>query len=277
MMGELERIETRIHRADETRKALVSLIQSYSKDDYTFSCNKTEDLSVFEICGNWDATGKLTRASVLFSEILHHLSTSLDNLVFHICKKGGNLQANEARNLYFPICDTLDLWEKDKSVKIFRKHASEKEFHTLKWFQPFKNGPTWDDSDLVPLKVLRDLINIDKHRNLHLASTGIENIKVNLTGEIETDTDLDQPVKFTFFSDGLFNSGKFCEISFATTPRQFHYDIIMDGKIRIAEYNLVIDKLAIDLTLAAKSIFWSFQNIQNPNIKQFGDGFFDRG
>lgn len=90
--------------------------------------------------------------SILVGEIVYNLRTALDYLVYELARlDSGKLQDGTQ----FPICDSINGFERNKR---FLKGIDFRHVSSIESLQPYK-GCDWTKS-------LRDLSNLDKHRQL---------------------------------------------------------------------------------------------------------------
>lgn len=112
------------------------------------------------------------RFSILFGEIVHHLRSSLDHLVWALVVKNGGKPANKNQ---FPICQTPeDFREQCKRGRL--NGMSERAKDIVRSQQPFTNK----DKLNTILQVVSDCNNCDKHRLLVVAA-GAANISEQMT------------------------------------------------------------------------------------------------
>ena len=109
--------------------------------------------------------------SIHLGEVIHHLRSGLNNVVFAVASKsaGGVLEAPE--NIQFPIFYKEPDFE--RNVNRLLGEARSELYHTVRAFQPFGQGEEFLAPGPAlrgqhPLALLNDLSNADKHRRWRL-------------------------------------------------------------------------------------------------------------
>lgn len=104
------------------------------------------------------------KVSVLVGEIIHHLRSTLDHMVWMFANKDG-LSERDCRNIYFPVCSSQKEFEKAvKKGKLVGVPENLKNF--VESLQPYKSN----DSKNSIIKILHDLDIIEKHKLLLVVS-----------------------------------------------------------------------------------------------------------
>jgi hypothetical protein len=105
-------------------------------------------------------------ASVVTSEVLHHLRAALEHVAYRLAWKN---MGEPVDGTQFPIEDSPEKFEgritgsykdvngKTRNCAPFLKHIHPAHIDLMRALQPFPGGPTW-------LGLLRDLSNEDRHR-----------------------------------------------------------------------------------------------------------------
>jgi hypothetical protein len=125
------------------------------------------------------------RISVLTGEIIHHLRSTFDHLVWAASNKEG-LSSTKLKRITFPVCATPDKFkEAVKNGQLSGTSESLKEF--VESLQPYKS----DDSRNSIIQILHDLDVIEKHKLLILVTHAVRmggNLK--LIGELTSDVEI---------------------------------------------------------------------------------------
>lgn len=98
------------------------------------------------------------RFAVLVGEIIHHLRSSLDRVIWALASRNGK---NLSERLQFPICDSNAGFEKSKSRGVIKDVGNEA-VKIIESVQPFRQAIPRD----TVLCALARASNIDKHRLL---------------------------------------------------------------------------------------------------------------
>lgn len=105
---------------------------------------------------------KLEKWSLQVSEVVQHLRSSLDNLVYSLATSASScLIEKQARQLCFPICDDAKDWkDAEKKLRLLTRTVTTR----IESYQPYlkQDGPNWS------LRVLQYFNNLDKHRSLFM-------------------------------------------------------------------------------------------------------------
>ena len=117
--------------------------------------------------------GLLERLSLILSDCLHNLRASLDHLVFalstaNLATRSVKLTEPKAKGLQFPICDDARTFADETPRRLYGLSAAAIALVTS--HQPY----TGEYADLrhSPIRQLRNLQNVDKHR--HLVAVNVE-------------------------------------------------------------------------------------------------------
>jgi hypothetical protein len=115
---------------------------------------------------------------LIASDALHHLRASLDAIAFALAvHHSGFLLEQDASGVQFVIANTPD--EFSKARKRWLKHLSPEAIAAIEAVQPYqpttrKNGN--------PMRMLRDLNNYDKHRNLLVTYANVREGTIRIRG-----------------------------------------------------------------------------------------------
>lgn len=114
--------------------------------------------------------------STIVGDIVQGLRNSLDNAVYGMAdgQAGRPLSESEARGLAFPIYGKESLSKAEADIKLVFVPPLVREF--IESIQP---ALSWDPSHHVDLLwVLRELSNVDKHREMHLGVIQVKSVRV---------------------------------------------------------------------------------------------------
>ena len=113
------------------------------------------------------------RISVLVGEIVHHLRSVLDHLVWQLVIRGGGSPGTHHE---FPICRILEKYKKAIGRRKIEGVSATAAAH-IESLQPYHRGPAYATS---PLWIVHDLDITDKHRLLVMvvASVSVERLSV---------------------------------------------------------------------------------------------------
>jgi hypothetical protein len=162
----LEDAQLRLNRADEHLAALDDERGTYLVDARKRILGRFErETSQYVLY----IEGQPPRAwSILVSEIVHHIHSTLDNLVCALAAHRGTTVTNDHS---FYVCLTPGSW-KSSRARNSRKGLSAADKKIIKRFQPFERSGESPESD--PLAQITWLSNRDKHRSLHTAFTSVQ-------------------------------------------------------------------------------------------------------
>lgn len=154
----LHGVRAKIERAEESIEALDHEIQiflgSQSRPHRELGRPKKGG-SEYGFYVSMDSEPPL-RFAVLAGEIIHHLRSSLDHIVWALVEHGGG---TPTKHNQFPICLTKSDFEEACKRKRL-DGVSERARHVIASIQPFVHDPPQDN----PLALLHKLNIIDKHR-----------------------------------------------------------------------------------------------------------------
>jgi hypothetical protein len=133
---------------------------------------------------------------LMAGDVVHALRSALDNLAYalEVAHSGPPADPKKVR-VQFVICDDVKDWE---SVFYHIKRLSPAAQATIKGLQPYNRT---DPNKIHSLSVLRDLANVDKHRELLLVLTAINRAALTVS------TALEQQTQITGY-EGPFEDGK---------------------------------------------------------------------
>lgn len=164
-MHPLDGCFAKMARADESIQVLDAEISSFLKS------------GVYRIVGQRDPDARQYRLvavgpppplrfSVLAGEIIHHLRSSLDHLVWQLVLANGG---TPDRRTEFPISETLSQY-KDACGRGKIAGVSKSAAAIIKALQPYHRGARFQHH---PLWVLHEMDRIDKHRLLVTVAVGV--------------------------------------------------------------------------------------------------------
>jgi hypothetical protein len=114
----------------------------------------------------------------IIGDIVHNYHSALDSLYFalisHFANTGGKAVTKwDQEHISFPIFDTAENFA--KNTKEIKKYNATQVLNDLLSYQPFEYINEFVQEQQIenvlsghPLKILRDLSNLDKHRGLHV-------------------------------------------------------------------------------------------------------------
>ena len=154
----------KIDRADESINNLKLEFERFlqiNQEHYRGVIERNDDTREFILRAFGEPLEVPPRLQVLAGEILHHLRTSLDHIVWALALKK---ISNPSARIQFPICDSVAKFEKACKDGMIRG-ISGPAAHAIERAQPFHSPEPRDHA----LFVLNRLSNIDKHRLLLVA------------------------------------------------------------------------------------------------------------
>jgi len=159
---DLTDIRSRLDRVDEHILNLNCEIGTFLNQRPDESLSDDKQTAAHELWGFYVKRGIPPRFSVIAGEIVHHLRSCLDNIVWLLSSERYR-QSNE-RDIGFPICRHKALTEgklagyKSKVAGI----ESPAALALIERIQPYNAADAFDD----PLEIVNELNRIDKHHNL---------------------------------------------------------------------------------------------------------------
>ncbi len=124
--------------------------------------------------------------SIRIGEIVYHLRTALDHLVWQLVIANENVPS---RRNSFPILDAENKWEQQGSRSL--TGVSSRAETLIKHLQPYTAGFNLD-FDVSNFMMLNSLVNIDKHRHLNLGIFALNGVTPMVS---EEDLGQDPPLK----------------------------------------------------------------------------------
>lgn len=111
------------------------------------------------------------RWSLMLSDAIHALRSTLDNLAFALCVSdlGRNLTQSEAQRVQFVIADSLAAFEKDRDKRREHLPISDRLWAGFERAQPYHGR---HPGTTPYLTALRNLSNVDKHRRILVVAGG---------------------------------------------------------------------------------------------------------
>jgi hypothetical protein len=101
-------------------------------------------------------------------EIIHNTRSSLDNLIYELALVNTNNNIEKPKRLQFPICDTIEEFQRYSENAISEISATHKSI--LESYQPFRGiagrPDSWNGPYIHQLTLLREFSNTDKHRSI---------------------------------------------------------------------------------------------------------------
>jgi hypothetical protein len=118
----------------------------------------------------------------LTGDAVNNMRSALDHALAEVARsvQGMTDEQVQKSRLQFPICDTADVF--NKAVKALRKLLSQEVIDTLEQLQPYHGEPDRYEHDLA---MLRDLSNLDKHRQLTIVTHAVFGAKVTIEPAME--------------------------------------------------------------------------------------------
>jgi hypothetical protein len=177
---QFEGINEKLIRAKENIVNLESEIGAFfEKSDYPVIPDKDHEALLKAIEYHKNLVIPL-RFSVLSGEIIHHLRSCFDHIVWHFSVQ----PAQNVRKIEFPVFDKLPANHEGR--KLFEGKIAgitdSNVISLIKRLQPYNAPDPLDD----PLWIIHDLDIVDKHRELViLPSTGSLKFPIEMTGIIE--------------------------------------------------------------------------------------------
>lgn len=125
------------------------------------------------------------RISVLAGEVIHHLRSTLDHLVWAVANKEG-IKDSKARIISFPVCDTKEKFV-DATNRGVLSGVPEEFIKFIESIQPYQAA--CPENSIV--KILHDLDIVEKHRLLVLATQATRmGSNIKLLGELTSDVSI---------------------------------------------------------------------------------------
>jgi hypothetical protein len=121
--------------------------------------------------------------SLIVGDIVHNIRSSLDYIAFELaCANHGSLSQEEARSSQFPILGDVDKnGVSGTGPARFRsssmiQYVSSSAQALIESVQPYHLGGKFREH---PLWILNELVNIDKHRFLHIAAASLQELNIS--------------------------------------------------------------------------------------------------
>lgn len=153
--------QQRLNRANAKGAELGTLIQDWvDKKPFGLKPKIADDRHGWTLTLRLSLVPPLDELALTFSEAIHQLRSSLDNLVMTIAEANRQLTPKEKKSLQFPIAKDSKEWGLMKSWISPLPVPIQTAVENIQPFQRYKEGGT-PESDL--LMTLRDLSNQDKH------------------------------------------------------------------------------------------------------------------
>lgn len=182
--------DCKIHRARQHLELLQSeLRSSISHSDAYEIVNESEDVEVTHETRRIRFTRKVifkaqiptTRLGVLVGDIIGNIRSALDHVIYAISFSRDPDEFRDDRTTEFPIWDDPEGFRRAHrrrwgSLYEIRGIPPEAQA-VVEGLQPYHRGKVSDD----PLWILREMSNVDKHRNIHLATYSGAQISMDLS------------------------------------------------------------------------------------------------
>jgi len=165
MVHPLNGIRAKMQRADEQIKNLNAEVSDWlEKNRHLYRTIHEPDYDARQAILRVTGPSPPLRFSVIAGEIVHHLRSCLDHLVYQlVIANSGPPDGKLERVLQFPICDTPKKFEVAVVKRGQIKGVSDAAAAEIERRQPYHNKV---DIRLHPLWLLRELDDADKHRLL---------------------------------------------------------------------------------------------------------------
>ena len=168
----MDKINLKINRAkDHLQELQIRLREFINIQPYKISVKRnTERHPVYYISEAKDVPIEI---SLIAGEVIQNLRTALDHLAYKLFKIN-TPSGDDGKHIYFPISDSLDGYNYDKTRKT--KGMSENAINLIDTIKPYKEGNK-------TLWQLHQLNNIDKHRLLFTVGSSFGSLNLGATME----------------------------------------------------------------------------------------------
>lgn len=111
------------------------------------------------------------RWSLMVSDAVHSLRSTLDNLAFALCTAdlGRSLTQDEAQRVQFIIADSFEVFKKDRDRRRPHLPVSDRVWTGMERAQPYRGRHV---GTIPYLTALRNISNVDKHRRILVVGEG---------------------------------------------------------------------------------------------------------
>jgi len=172
------------------------------------------------------------RLSVLTGEIIHHLRSTFDHLVWAAASKEG-LSSTKLKRITFPVCATPEKFQ--EAIKNGLLSGTSQELRNfVESLQPYQSG---DDARNSIVQILHDLDVIEKHRLLVLVTHAVRMGRtLTFTGELTSDVEIivaSSHTDSTPFFRAIENDEEVHWVEYQTTTKPL-WNIVNDFSIQVA-------------------------------------------
>ena len=217
-MGTLVGVQAKIERAKVGLKALENEISKLCDDQKTAIIREIHEVDEQA----WVFRGPTPMVpiewSVRIGEVVYHLRTALDHLVWQLVISNKNLPS---RRNSFPILDTNKKWQKEGRSSL--AGVSSRTERLVKHLQPYSGGINLD-FDVSNFSILNTLVNIDKHRYLNLGIFALNGITPLVS---EEDLGQDPPFKGSGYLGPIQSNKELLRFSPSSREIPVEFDICL--------------------------------------------------
>lgn len=171
MPSPLEGIREKLKRADQNIVSLQSEIAVFFEEGKRPSVGERSIELIFKEALDHGHRKVPVRISVLTGEIIHHLRSALDHIMWKLATRQARIK--HPTKIEFPICD--DITDRNKASSYNGKIqllASNEARRIIDELQPYHRRARGEDPERDTLFILHDLDRIYKHRELRMTFVG---------------------------------------------------------------------------------------------------------
>ncbi len=200
------------------------------------------------------------RQSMKLSAIVHHLRSTLDNIVYLIATNSASLDERERRNLYFPIIENIDKWANNPTRNIFKNKCENKYFQLLLHLQPFASNVAWDGFAANPLILLHTYSNEDKHRQIKVAFWKVNDLDFKVSFRFRKESETCIP-RGTIFPEVFVAGGLMQRFELDNSFESFVSNNKIGSELWVEKIDMPAQKFLSDCLVVVQTIADNFERI----------------
>ena len=258
-MTDFTSVRHRVKYCEREIKNLIATQNDSLSGPWSIRSTTSEDSKILEQTLTID-DDYVYRQSMKLSAIVHHLRSTLDNIVYLIATSKATLGDKERRNLYFPIIEDIGKWANNPTRNLFKNRCENKYYQLLLHMQPFASNLAWDGCAANPLMLLHTYSNEDKHRQIKVTYLKVNNLDFEVSFRFRKESETCIP-RGTIFPKAFRTGGLIQRFELDNSFESFVSNSTIESELWVEGIDMPAKKFLSDCLLVVQAIAENFERI----------------